>query len=280
MSRHMVVIGDCRNMVEVKDNSIQLIVTSPPYFNVKDYGIDNIGSITEYETYLMAMRQVFSECYRVLAEGRYLCVNVSDVIINGTKYPIPFHHAHMLQKAGFEYREDIIWKKPSGMRSQGNGRRFGTTIQNPYPMYYYPNNMFEHILVFRKSKFDFKELDESKKESSKIDLEKAKEKWSNDIWEMLPASKNQYNKDIHPAMFPEELPEALISLYSYEGETVLDPFLGSGTTTKVARQLNRNSISYETNRAYLETIKKKIGYSEGDPDFRILIRARGDEYEK
>ncbi len=75
--RHLVVIGDARNMAELKDDSVQLVVTSPPYFNVKDYGIDNIGSINEYEIYLRAVRQVFSECYRVLQEGRYICVNVS-----------------------------------------------------------------------------------------------------------------------------------------------------------------------------------------------------------
>ena len=274
MSKHMVVIGDCRNMAGVKDASVQLIVTSPPYFNVKDYGIDNIGSINEYQTYLLSMRQVFSECYRVLQEGRYCCVNISDVISGQKKYPIPAHFIRLLQKSGFEYREDILWKKPSGVRSGGgSGRRFGTLIQNPYPMYYYPNNLYEHILVFRKGTFDFKSVSKKDKLKSKIDIEYAKKHWGNDIWEMHPETINQFTNN-HPAMFPEELPEALIQLYSYKDETVLDPFLGSGTTTKTAQKLERDSIGYEINPNYLGIIKSKVGYRKDDPDFTII--ARGD----
>src|SRR3989338_3758922 len=274
---HRIVIGDARNMAEVKDNSVQLIVTSPPYFNVKDYGIDNIGSINEYEIYLRAMRQVFSECYRVLQEGRYVCVNVSDVISDHRKYPIPYHYVWILQRVGFDYREDILWKKPSGIGSKsssGGSKRFGTLIQNPYPMYYYPNNIYEHILVFRKGKFDFKKVPKEKKESSKIDIEYAKKHWCTDIWEMNPETKNQYNKNSHPAMFPEELPEALIRLYTYENETVLDPFLGSGTTSKVAKELGRNSIGYEINKAYLEVMKSKVGLE----NVRIIDRKRRGDY--
>ena len=282
MSKHLVVIGDCRNMAEVEDSSVQLVVTSPPYFNVKDYGMDNIGSIHEYEVYLRAMRQVFSECYRVLEEGRYCCINVSDVISGEAKYPIPSHFVGILQRAGFTYRDDIVWKKPSGVGAKstgGSGKRFGTFIQNPYPMYYYPNNIYEHILIFRKGKFDFKAISAEEKEKARIDIEEAKKRWSNDIWEMVPETKNKYNKDTHPAMFPEELPEALIRLLTYPGETVLDPFLGSGTTTKVARQLERNSIGYEINLSYLPVIEEKTGFQGPDPDFHVIIRQDGDKHE-
>lgn len=270
MAKHLVVIGDSRNMAEVKDNSVQLIVTSPPYFNVKDYGTENIGSINEYEVYLRAMRQVFSECYRVLENGRYICVNISDIISDGKKYPLPFHCIRLLQKAGFEYREHIIWKKPSGVGAnskKGGSKRFGTLIQNPYPMYYFPNNIYEHILVMRKGKFDYKKITKEVKLRSIIDTEHAKKYWNTDVWEIMPETRKG-----HPAMFPEKLPEALIKLYSYKEETVLDPFLGSGTTSKVAKDLNRNSIGYEINEAYLEIIKSKISYQENDPDFRIIIR--------
>lgn len=147
-------------------------------------------------------------------------------------------------------------------------------------MYYYPNNLYEHVLVFRKGKFDFDSVPKKKKQESKIDIEYAKKHWANDIWEMLPETVNQFNKGAHPAMFPEELPEALIRLYSYKGEIVLDPFLGSGTTTKVARQLERNSVGYEINRAYLDTIKIKTNYRHGDPDFEIVIRTGGDTFEE
>lgn len=264
MSKNMVIIGDCRNMTEIEDNSIQLIVTSPPYFNVKDYEVDNIGSINDYETYLRAMRQVFNECYRVLDEGRYICVNISDIISGEKKLPIPCHFVSILQRAGFQYREDILWKKPSGL---GSCKRFGTLIQNPYPMYYYPNNIYEHILVFRKGKFDYKKITKEEREASKIDIEYAKKHWNSDIWEMVPET----SKTNHPAMFPEALPEALIKLYTYEGETVLDPFLGSGTTIKAASNLRRNGIGYEINKAYLDIIKAKINHQKNS-DFEIIIR--------
>lgn len=269
MVKSTVVIGDSRNMAEIEENSIQLIVTSPPYFNVKDYGMENIGSIDEYGAYLLAMRQIFGECYRVLEDGRYICVNISDIISGQKKYPIPSHFIAILQKSGFEYREDILWKKPSGL---GSAKRFGTFIKRPYPMYYYPNNIYEHILIFRKGKFDFKSIPKEKRYSSKIDLEFAKAHWSSDVWEMMPETKNQYNKDSHPAMFPVKLPEALIRLYTYAGETCLDPFLGSGTTLCAARNLGRNSIGYEINPAYLKLIKSKIQFQEGDPEFKVIIR--------
>ncbi len=273
MVRSTVVIGDSRNMVEIKDNSIQLIVTSPPYFNVKDYGIENVGSINEYKAYLLAMRQIFGECYRVIENGRYICVNVSDIISGGKRYPIPCDFIGILHKSGFEYREDILWKKPDGL---GSSKRFGTFIKHPYPMYYYPNNIFEHILVFRKGKFDFKTVSKETKTASKVDLAYAKSHWSTDIWEMVPEIKNQHNKDTHPAMFPIALPEALIRLYTYEGETCLDPFLGSGTSLQAARKLRRNAIGYEINLAYLELIESKIGFLEGNPDFEIIKRGDSD----
>lgn len=207
MSKNTVIIGDCRNMTEIKENSIQLIVTSPPYFNVKDYGTENIGSIDNYENYLQAMKQVFAECYRVLDDGRYICINVSDVVSGEKKYPIPCHLVGILQKNGFEYREDILWKKPSGL---GSAKRFGTLIKHPYPMYYYPNNIYEHILVFRKGKFDYKKISKEERLTSKIDLDYAKTHWHSDIWEITPETKTN-----HPAMFPIALPEALIKLYTY-----------------------------------------------------------------
>jgi len=280
-TKHLVVIGDCRSMAEIEDESIQLIITSSPYFNVKDYGAENIGSIDEYETYLKLMSEVFKECYRVLEDGRYFCINICDVVSGTTKYPIPCHYVGMLQKAGFEYRDDIIWKKAKAGSKYSSGamKRFGVFVQNPYPMYYFPNNTYEHILIFRKGKFDYKKISKEEKKTAKLDLEYVKCHWNNDIWEMSPQTKNSHTKDLHPAMFPEPLPEAFIKLFTYEGETVLDPFLGSGTTSKVAGNINRNSIGYEINHDYLETIKSKIGYKP-DSSFRIIIRKpRGVFYE-
>ena len=264
---HLVVIGDSRKMYEVGDESVQLVVTSPPYFNVKDYGKENIGSIDDFHEYLQNMQLVFDECYRVLEHGRYFCVNICDIISGAEKFPIPANYVSLLQRSGFEYREDIIWKKPAGLGAGsggGAGKRFGLFVQHPYPLYYFPNNIFEHILVFRKGKFDYKKLSLEEKESATIDLAEAKERWNSDIWDMSPETKNQYSKESHPAMFPEELPEALIRLYTYPGETVLDPFLGSGTTTKVAASLDRKSIGYEINDDYLPLIRAKSGIAPKD----------------
>ncbi|VVC03597.1 Modification methylase MjaI [Candidatus Burarchaeum australiense] len=264
-SKYLVVIGDSRDMREVASDSVQLVVTSPPYFNVKDYGRENIGSINEFYDYLMEMQLVFNECYRVLEKGRYCCINVGDVISEGEKYPIPAHFVIMLKRAGFDYREDIIWRKPSGVGARGGsgaGKRFGVFMQHPYPMYYFPNNIFEHILVFRKGKFDYKKASEEQKRRAKVDVEEAKRRWNSDVWEFHPETRNQYSELTHPAMFPEELPEGLIRLYAFKGETVLDPFLGSGTTLEVARNLERSCIGYEINPAYLPLIRRKAGFDE------------------
>jgi site-specific DNA-methyltransferase (adenine-specific) len=277
-AKHLVVIGDSRKMPEVKDNSTHLIVTSPPYYNVKDYGRDraNIGGIDCYEQYLIAMQEVFNECYRVLDKGRYVCINVSDVISSGEKYPIPFHFVPMLERAGFKYRDDIIWKKPNGVGANATGgaaKRFGVFMQNPFPMYYYPNNIYEHVLVFRKGNFDFKSVSKEEKERCRFDLNFALEHFNSDIWEMVPASRNQYSGDSHPAMFPEELPESLIQLYTFLGETILDPFLGSGTTMKAADGCGRNCVGYEVNEAYLQLIERKVGFS----NFRLIKRGGKNE---
>ena len=273
-AKHLVVLGDSKKMREVKDESVQLVVTSPPYFNVKDYGKENIGSINDFHAYLQEMQLVFDECYRVLQKGRYCCVNICDIISSEHKYPIPAHYVLLLQRAGFEYREDIIWRKPAGVGAKGGSgaaKRFGVFIQHPYPMYYFPNNVFEHILVFRKGRFDYKKISFEDKKNAAIDLGEAKQRWNSDVWDMHPETKNHY--DQHPAMFPEELPEAFVKLYTYPGETVLDPFLGSGTTTKVAARLDRRSIGYEINAAYLPLIKRKSGIA---PQLEIAYQGRGE----
>jgi len=261
-------------MADLPDESVHLVVTSPPYFNVKDYGSvkGNIGAIDDYMAYLQSMEAVFRECFRVLQTGRYCCINISDVISKGKKYPIPFHFVFLLERAGFTYRDNIIWKKPDGINS-GSGRRFGIIMQHPYPMYYYPNNVYEHILVFRKGVFDFSQLRNRELAPSRVDIDEAKRRWNSDIWPMVPATLNQFTKiGAHPAMFPDALPEGLIRLYTFKGETVLDPFLGSGTTSKVARALDRNSLGYEVNKDYLPIIRGKAG-----PDLEVKYHGGGKD---
>ena len=190
-TKHLVVIADSRKMPELENESVHLVVTSPPYFNVKNYGsvAGNIGAIDDYLTYLRSMETVFRECYRVLQTGRYICVNISDVISGGRKYPIPGHFVFLLEQAGFTYREDMIWKKPDGIgQNAGSGaaKRFGILIQHPYPMYYYPNNVYEHILVFRKGVFNFRKPTTEQKLDAKLDIDEAMKRWNTDIWAMAP----------------------------------------------------------------------------------------------
>jgi len=121
-------------------------------------------------------------------------------------------------------------------------------------MYYFPNNVLGHILVLRKGKFDYKQISDDERRQAAIDMGEARRRWNSDIWDMRWEVKNPGDPE-HPVIFPDELPEALIRLYTYEGETVLDPFLGSGTTTRVAAGLDRKSIGYVTDRSVLPRLQ-------------------------
>lgn len=243
------------DMSEVADSSIQLIVTSPPYYNAP---FDYEGLFINYGQFLGVLKHFAQESYRVLNEGRIVALNIDDMLVNGTKYPIVADAIKIFQDAGFRYRDRIIWKKPDGYLRIS--KRSGVILQNPYPMYYYPDNLLESIIIFQKGKFDYRSISKEARELSKIDKEEfQKNNWHKTLWEMtnvLPGSILEKNV----AAFPEQLPYRIIKLFSYVGETVLDPFLGSGTTMKVARILKRNSIGFEIIRDLEKTIRKKIGF--------------------
>jgi DNA modification methylase len=257
MTEHKLIIGDCTDMGEIADESIQLVVTSPPYFNAP---FDYKGYYKAYSNYLDMLKKVARELYRVVAPGRIVALNIDDMLIDGKKYPIVADATKFFLEAGFDYRDRIIWKKPDGYLRIS--RRSGVLLQNPYPMYFYPDNLLESILIFQKGEFDYKSIPKEIREKSKIDikeLEKNSKDWYKTLWEMTNVLPNSdLEKGI--AAFPEELPRRLIILYSYVGETVLDPFVGSGTTMKVARSLNRNSIGIEINKKLVPIIKKKLGF--------------------
>jgi len=257
MTEHKLIIGDCTDMGEIADESIQLVVTSPPYFNAP---FDYKGYYKAYSNYLDMLKKVARELYRVVAQGRIVALNIDDMLIDGKKYPIVADATKFFLEAGFDYRDRIIWKKPDGYLRIS--RRSGVLLQNPYPMYFYPDNLLESILIFQKGEFDYKSIPKEIREKSKIDikeLEKNSKDWYKTLWEMTNVLPNSdLEKGI--AAFPEELPRRLIILYSYVGETVLDPFVGSGTTMKVARSLNRNSIGIEINKKLVPIIKKKLGF--------------------
>lgn len=254
-TNHNIIFGNCMDMNEIDDSSIQLIVTSPPYYNAP---FDYDGLFTSYEQYLGVMNRFAKESFRVLSEGRIFALNIDDMLVNGIKYPIVADATKIFQDAGFRYRDRIIWKKPDGYLRIS--KRSGVILQNPFPMYYYPDNLLESIIIFQKGKFDYRSISKEIRELSKIDKKEFQNNnWHKTLWEMtnvLPGSPLEKNV----AAFPEQLPYRIIKLYSYVGETVLDPFLGSGTTMKVARLLKRNSVGIEIIRDLEKIIRKKIGF--------------------
>ncbi|MCS7163705.1 MAG: site-specific DNA-methyltransferase [Thermodesulfovibrio sp.] len=270
---HKLIIGSATNMAEIEDESVHLMITSPPYFNAP---FDYKGMFKSYESYLEMIKKVAEETFRVLKNGRIAVINIDDMLVDGEKFPIVADVTKIFQNVGFRYRDRIIWKKPDGYLRIS--RRSGVILQNPYPMYFYPDNLLESILIFQKGKFNYKKISKELKESSKIDTKEFLEnKWYSTLWEMVNVLPNSpLEKDI--AAFPEELPYRIIKLFSYKGETVLDPFVGSGTTMKVARQLGRNSIGIEINKSLIPIIKKKLGfegqlYFDGQEDkLEIILR--------
>lgn len=254
-TNHKLIFGNCMDMSEISDSSIHLIVTSPPYYNAP---FDYDGLFTDYEQYLGVLKRFAKESYRVLSEGRIVALNIDDMLVNGTKYPIVADATQIFQDAGFRYRDRIIWKKPDGYLRIS--KRSGVILQNPFPMYYYPDNLLESIVIFQKGKFDYRSISKEIRDLSKIDIKEFQNNnWHKTLWEItnvLPGSALEKNV----AAFPEQLPYRIIKLYSYVGETVLDPFLGSGTTMKVARLLRRNSVGIEIIRDLEKIIRKKIGF--------------------
>ncbi len=250
-----IILGSCESLTEIEDESVHLMLTSPPYFNAPFDYEDFFGS---YDDYLSLLSKMANAVYRVLDRGRIAVVNTDDMLVKGEKFPIVADTTKIFLEAGFKYRDRIVWKKPDGYLRIS--RRSGVMLQNPYPMYYYPDNLLESILIFQKGKFDYRSISTEQREQSKIDLsEFQNNKWFSTLWEMtnvLPNSKLE--KDI--AAFPIELPYRIITLFSYKGETVLDPFLGSGTTMKVARALGRNCIGVEIDKGLLPVIKEKTGF--------------------
>lgn len=253
---HKIIIGDSRWMREVEDESVHLIITSPPYWQLKDYGNGKqIGFNDTYEDYINHLNLVWNECHRVLHKGCRLCINTGDQFARSVYYgrykviPIRTEIIKFCESAGFDYMGAIIWQKVTTCHTTG-----GATVMGSFP---YPRNGilkldYEFILIFKKYGTPPK-VSKEIKEQSKL----TQEEWNQYFtghWN-FPGER----QDRHLAMFPEELPRRLIKMFSFVGDTVLDPFLGSGTTSLAARNLNRNSIGYEINEDFLPVIKEKLG---------------------
>ena len=246
-------------MGELNDDSVHLVITSPPYWQLKDYGTDDqIGFNDSYESYINNLNLVWKESYRVLHNGCRLCINIGNQFARSVYYgrykviPIRTEIIKFCETIGFDYMGAIIWQKVTTINTTG-----GATVMGSFP---YPRNGilkldYEFILIFKKIGIAPK-VSKENKELSKMTTEE----WNTYFqghWNFGGAK-----QDSHIAMFPEELPKRLIKMFSFVGDTILDPFLGSGTTSLAAKNLNRNSVGYEINSEFIPNIKDKLSVDE------------------
>lgn len=248
-------------MKEVDDESVQLVVTSPPYYFSKDYGSSekNLENAKERGEYKEKLKEVLKECYRVLKPDGKLCLNIVNPYTKKEKdgrlkrIPLKEELVLWLEDVGLDFMEEIRWLKK---RFGSSGTVFGSY---PYPTNLYFPASYESILVFRKwvsEEYYSKRQplpDKEVKEKSKLSKEEWK-KMTNPTWKFDGVDKN----DNHPAKFPYELPYRCIRMFTFVGDTVLDPFLGSGTTIEAANKNNRNGIGYEIEEKYKDIIEQKI----------------------
>jgi DNA modification methylase len=255
--RNTVGFGDCVGLIEdMPTESVDLIFTSPPYFNARP----EYSEFEEYETYLFKMRQVIKRCHRVLNEGRFFVINVSPVLLRrasrseaSKRIAVPFDIHRIFIEEGYDFIDDIIWLKPEGAGwATGRGRRFAADRN---PLQYKAVPVTEYVLVYRKQTdllIDWHIRNHPDKEvvrESKIldGYERT------NVWKINPATGSK-----HPAAFPRELAEKVITYYSFKGDVVLDPFAGSGTVGVAAASSGRRFVLFENNFDYVETMQQAL----------------------
>lgn len=258
---HKIINGDCRQMNLLPDKSVHLVITSPPYWQLKDYGSENqIGFHESYESYINNLNLVWKESHRVLHPGCRLCINIGDQFARSVYYgrykviPIRTEIIKFCETIGFDYMGAIIWQKVTTTNTTG-----GASIMGSFP---YPRNGilkldYEFILLFKKQGAPPKPNKEQKELSAMT-----KDEWNTYFsghWYFTGAK-----QDGHIAVFPEELPARLIKMFAFVGDTVLDPFLGSGTTSLAARNLGRNSVGYEINSEFIPIVEDKLNIKQSD----------------
>jgi len=248
-------------MPEIPEGAVALTVTSPPYYNAIDYvrHVENASlnyrtrrREQEYPEYLEFLRRVFAEVHRVTRPGGFCAVVVGTVLDHGVHVPLPHHLTAVMEGIGWEFHQDITWHKCTA-----GVRRAGVAIQKPYPGYFYPNLMTEAILVFRKAGPPIhagRTVEE--REASRIAIDSVfTHDVANNLWNIPPVPPGTVD---HPCPFPEEIPHRLITLYSYRGDLVLDPFCGVGTTLKVARHLGRHYVGFDTQERYVAASRRAV----------------------
>jgi site-specific DNA-methyltransferase (cytosine-N4-specific) len=278
LTEHRIILGNSQQMPELADSTVHLMVTSPPYPMIKmwdtlfarmdpkiaqlwgelkaDCREETLTRI--YENMHENLAKVWREAYRVMVEGGIACINIGDATrtING-KFRLFPNHSRIIEhceKMGFTTLPYVLWKKPTTKpKYKGKGAFLGSGFLPPNA---YVTLDCEFILIFRKGKLrQFAPHDQRRYESAFT--KKERDEWFSQIWTVAGTRQTESQIGRRIAAFPEEITNRLTRMFSVKGDTVLDPFLGSGTTTKTAMQNERNSIGYETDESLLPLIKKK-----------------------
>lgn len=253
--RNTIGLGDSEELLkDLPDNSIDLIFTSPPYYNAKP----EYSEYLSYEEYLLKMKKIIHECARVLNEGRFFVINISPVLIRrasrseaSKRIAVPFDFHRLFIEEGFEFVDDIIWEKPEGAGwATGRGRRFAADRN---PLQYKPVPVTEYVLVYRKKTDKLIDwLIRKHPDQKAVKLSRIDDGYEvTNIWKITPAHCKE-----HPAIFPLELAERVIKYYSFKNDVVLDPFGGIGTTAKAAAKLGRRFAIFEMDAKYMKIIKR------------------------
>ncbi len=251
---HHLFRADARSLSFIPDNSVHLIVTSPPYWNLKKYNSHEhqLGDIDDYNKFLNELDKVWQHSFRILTPGGRLVCVVGDVLLSrkrnkGRHTVVPFHAAiqERCRQIGFDNLAPIIWHKISNVafEATGNGSGF---LGKPYEPNAIIKNDIEYILMQRKPG-GYRKVSSAARLLSIISAENHK-RWFNQVWTGVTGASTRH----HPAPYPEELAERLIRMFSFVGDIVLDPFMGTGTTNVVAAKWGRNSIGVEIDPAYFE----------------------------
>lgn len=257
-TRHFLVHGDAREMRHIGVNSVHLILTSPPYWTLKRYedSFAQLGHIQDYEEFLSELERVWRRCFDSLVPGGRLVCVVGDVCLSrrqndGRHTVVPLHSAiqEQCRKIGFDNLAPIIWHKISNASYEASGGGF---LGKPYEPNSVIKNDIEFILMLRKPG-GYRKPDEAKKLLSVIGSGNY-QRWFQQIWTGLTGESTKY----HPAPYPLQLAERLIRMFSFVGDVVLDPFLGTGTTSVAAAKCGRNSIGYEVQENYLVTATERV----------------------
>jgi DNA modification methylase len=273
--------ADARNLKFIQDESIHLILTSPPYWILKEYNENpaQLGHIEDYELFLNELEKVWKESFRILVPGGRLIVVVGDVCLARRKFGrhrvMPLHSdiAVSCRKIGFDNLNPIIWYKIANANYEvNNGSKF---LGKPFEPNGIIKNDIEFMLMQRKPG-GYRKPTSKQRELSKIDKSDY-EKWFQQFWNIPGASTKQ-----HPAPFPLEIAYRLIRMFSFWGDTVLDPFCGTGTTLLAAMKAQRNGIGVEIDAEYCDLALKKISKEKCDlfVDIEVVFEKHGEQTEE